>query len=107
MHGLQSSARDEVECPLRVNRAVLTLNRPLPVYADERTSSDRPGWSGSCQEETHAPQQTASLFDHLVGELLQMERHVEAERLGRLEVDQLELGGLPVARLSASICCHA
>jgi hypothetical protein len=31
-------------------------------------------------------------FDHLVGELLEMQRHVEAERLGGLEIDhQLEL----------------
>jgi hypothetical protein len=35
------------------------------------------------------------LFDHLVGERAQLERHVEAERLGGLEVDhQLELGRL-------------
>ena len=32
-------------------------------------------------------------FDHLVGELLKMQRHVEAERLCGLDVDnQLELG---------------
>jgi hypothetical protein len=36
---------------------------------------------------TNAPQQTASLFDHLVGDLLEMHRHVEAQRLGGLEVD--------------------
>src|SRR6266478_2189491 len=41
---------------------------------------------------THAPQQRASLLDHLVGALLEMQRHVEAERLGGLEIDyQLEL----------------
>src|SRR5260221_3548656 len=45
--------------------------------------------------QTHAPQQTSSSFDHFVGELLQMERHVEAERLGGLEVDhQFEFGRL-------------
>src|SRR5437879_1509755 len=34
----------------------------------------------------------ASLFDHLIGALLKMQRHIEAERLGGLEVDhQLEL----------------
>ena len=39
----------------------------LPVHPDQRTSSDRPGMSQTCHQETHAPQQTASLFDHLVG----------------------------------------
>src|SRR6202022_3580032 len=45
----------------------LTLRPSLPVYPDQRTSSDRPNWSGSCQQRTHAAQQTASLFDHFVG----------------------------------------
>jgi hypothetical protein len=36
---------------------------------------------------TDAPQQTASLFDHLVGPDEQRLRHGEAERLGGLEVD--------------------
>jgi hypothetical protein len=34
------------------------------------------------------------LFDYLVGQLLKMQGHVEAKRLGGLQVDdQLELGG--------------
>jgi hypothetical protein len=32
-------------------------------------------------------QQTASLFDHLVGESEQLRRHVEAQRLGGHEID--------------------
>src|ERR1035437_9615794 len=44
---------------------------------------------------TDAPQQLASLFDHLVGELLELQGHVEAKRLCGLKVDdQLKLGRL-------------
>ena len=39
--------------PMRVNRVVLAIGRPLPVYVDQRTSSDRPaGPFGACHEPT-------------------------------------------------------
>jgi hypothetical protein len=39
----------------------------------------------------NAVQQTAFSFDHLVGAYHQGQRHLDAERLGRLEIDhQLE-----------------
>src|SRR5215472_1498277 len=50
--------------------------------------------SALCQKRTYAVQQTVSLFDYVVSELSELQRHIQAERLGGLEVDyQLELGG--------------
>jgi hypothetical protein len=55
----------KIQSRLWAKSYVLTLGLPLPVYPHERTSSDRPGWSGSCQKPTYARQQTAALLDHL------------------------------------------
>ena len=45
-----------------------------------------------CHKPTYAVQQTNWLFDHLVGELLNMHGHIDAEPLGGLEVNhQLKL----------------
>src|SRR5207244_1653128 len=65
------------------------IGQPLPVYPEQRTSSDRPGWSVSCH------QRTSLLFDHLVGARQQRGWNGDAERLRGLQVDdQFEFGRL-------------
>jgi hypothetical protein len=43
-----------------------SLFKRCPLYTSKRTSGERIGMSAKCQIRTHAPQQKASLFDHLV-----------------------------------------
>jgi len=51
--------------------------------------------SAKYQKQTHAPQQTASLFNQIVGAGVQRGWDIKTERLGGLEIDdQLEPGGL-------------
>jgi hypothetical protein len=53
------------------------------------------GMSQRRQFRPHAPQQTASLFDHYVGAGEQRRWHVNSERLGSLHIDdQFEMGWL-------------
>jgi hypothetical protein len=54
------------------------------LIPDRHRESGRAGTPASCQEETHALQQVASLFDHLVALTNQRRRCLEAKRLGVL-----------------------
>ena len=75
------------KCPSWVNRAILTMRRPLPIFPRKRTSSGPLGMSQKCQK--------ATSFDHLIGELLQLRGHVKAESPRGLDVDdQAKLGRL-------------
>ncbi len=67
----------------------------LPLFPQQQTLLSPAVTSVSCQQETHAPQQTLSLFDHLVGLSKERRRYRHAEGFRRLQIDhELELGGL-------------
>src|SRR6266480_4680326 len=93
-------------CPEWVKPGLQGLFAPSPLRRRKRNSKRHSPMSQSCQRRTPAPQQRASSLDHLVRAPLELQRHVEAERLGGLEVDhQLELDwGLDgkLARVRAS-----
>jgi hypothetical protein len=55
-----------------------------PLLIAQRTQLGHRGMSEKCQLQTHAPQQTGSLFDHLVGSREERRRYAKAERLGGL-----------------------
>ena len=58
-----------------------------PFYPQLRTLVGAAGTAAQCQLQTYAVQQNASLFDHLVRELLDRQRHLKAKRLGGLQID--------------------
>jgi len=71
-----------------VKSFVLAAGRLLLVCPDKQTSSEAAGMSQTCQQETHAPQQFNSLFDHLVGAAEQREWNSKAKRLCRFRVNR-------------------
>src|SRR5215467_14192494 len=74
-------------CPLWVKSRHQRTFRQCPLYPQKRTLVERVVMSALCQKRTHAVQQLRLLLDHLIGASEQCGRHVEAERLGSLEID--------------------
>src|SRR5215467_9492372 len=71
------------------------MSAQCPLCPRKLTSVDASSMSASCQKRTYTPQQTAPLFDHLVGNGEQRWGDGNAEHPGRVVVDdKLELGCL-------------
>src|SRR6516162_4188288 len=83
-----ASGHAAVEPPTSVMKSRRLMERPLRT--DDCILSHRP----ALEAKLCGSVSTAVLFDHLVGELLQVRRNFEAERLGGLEIDdELKSGG--------------
>jgi hypothetical protein len=60
------------------------MSTRCPLWIALRTQVGHFPTTEKCQEATYAPQQTTPLFDHLIGTLLQKQRHLDADHLGGL-----------------------
>jgi hypothetical protein len=66
------------------NSVVPVMSAARPLFPRKRKFIRDLAMSHSCQEATYAPQPTTPLFDHLIGTLLQKQRHLDADHLGGL-----------------------
>ena len=79
--------------PVCGGRETLASPRPQKIIRPAHTPLKSDFYNKIGQKRTHAPQQRASLLDHLVGDGEHPRRHLDAERLRRLTVDdELEFG---------------
>src|SRR5436190_10323123 len=82
-----------------LSRYLLTRFRALALFGrrpgERVVSSRRRAAENLTRSGCEQSQQEPELFDHLVSKLLKMQRHIQAERFGGIEVDdEFEFGGL-------------
>jgi hypothetical protein len=75
------------ECPLWVKSGRDALKFRCPLYPRKQTSERSREMSALGQKATSAAKQKAPLFDHFIGKGEQIVGYLDAERLGRLHVD--------------------
>jgi len=78
----------EQESGEQVNCVVSSIHQTGPLYPQLPTYRCGAANDVQGQNQTHAVQQAALLLDHRVGKREQRWRHLDAERLGGLEVDR-------------------
>jgi len=75
-------------CPLWVKSGHFSAYAQCLLYPRRRTSELGLGMSALCQKQTFCAAVNNALFDHLVGELLEMQWHINTDCFRRLEIDQ-------------------
>ena len=74
------ACRDSGRCLKWVIRVGLTLSPLLPVYPNERTSRDRPGWSVLCHRQTMGVSKKKSASGSGLGSSGKVAPHINSSR---------------------------
>ena len=98
--GFKTIAAVHSQCPLRVisGQTIAGQNPPLSIVSPIGDKLGRGRFVRYVLLATDTPQQTAFLFDHLVGNGEQRRRHVKAERLRSFEIDHKFVPGRRLGR---------